>query len=84
MNILQVKKYYIPLNKVIKQAWFADSTLGKALEKRTRENKCKKQIKLIEDHGKQLIKSKELIKKDFNIGRDSIPLEEQKNTYWPC
>ena len=33
----------------------------------------------MEDHGKQPFKSNELIKKDFNIDRDSIPFEEQKN-----
>ena len=38
----------------------------------------KKQIKTIEDHEKLLAESNELIKKDFNIGRDSIPLNEQK------
>ena len=36
----------------------------------------KKQIKAIEDHGKQSTESNDLIKKDFNI-----PLEEQKNIY---
>ena len=37
-----------------------------------------KQIKLIEDHGKQLVESNELIKKDFNIDRDGVSLDEQK------
>ena len=32
----------------------------------------------MEDNGKQLVKSDELIKKDFNIGRESLGLEEQK------
>ena len=36
------------------------------------------QIKAIEDHGKQLIESTELIKKDFNINRNRITPEEQK------
>ena len=33
-------------------------------------------MKPIEDHGKQLIEYNEFIKKDVNIDRDSIPLEE--------
>ena len=28
--------------------------------------------------GKQLVESNELVKKDFNIDRNSIPLEKQK------
>ena len=32
----------------------------------------------MKDHGKQLIESIEIIKKDFDINRDSIPLEEKK------
>ena len=42
------------------------------------ENEDKKQIKWIEDHGKQLFESDEIIRKDFNIDRDNISLEEQK------
>ena len=38
----------------------------------------KKQIKAIKDHGEQLVEYNKLVKKDFNIDRDSIPLEEQK------
>ena len=66
--------------RVIKSANFAYSPLGKALEKQTKanENQGKQQIKAIGDHGKQLVESNELIKKDFNIDRDSIPLEKQK------
>ena len=65
---------------MIEQAKFAYSPLGKAFEKQTKtiEDRGKKQIKAIEDHRKLLAESKELIKKDFNIGRDSIPLEGQK------
>ena len=40
--------------------------------------KKKRQVKTIEDHGKQLAGSNGIAKKDFNIGRDSVPLEEQK------
>ena len=37
------------------------------------EDQGKKQVKAIEDHRKQLVAPNELIKKDFNIERDSIP-----------
>ena len=37
------------------------------------EDQGKKQEKAIEDHRKQLVAPNELIKKDFNIERDSIP-----------
>ena len=35
-------------------------------------------MRSIEDHGKQMVESNELIKKNFNIDIDSIPHEEQK------
>ena len=40
--------------------------------------RIKKQIKEIGDHGRQLIESNELIKKDFNIDRD---IEEPKKVF---
>ena len=48
---------------MIEQAKFAYSPLGKALEKETdtKKDQDKKQIKAIEDHGKQLAESNELI-----------------------
>ena len=58
----------------IEHAKLAYSPLGKAFEKQT---KTIDSIKATEDLGKQLVESNELIKKDFNIHRDSIPLEEQ-------
>ena len=66
--------------RVIKQTKFAYSPLGKAFEKQTKtiENKEEKQLKAIEDRGKQLVESNELIKNDSNIERDSIPFEELK------
>ena len=62
---------------MIEQVKFIYSPLGKALEKQTKiiENQDKKQIKATEDHRKQLVESNELIKKDFNINRDSMPHE---------
>ena len=35
-------------------------------------------MRSIEDHGKQMVESNELIKENFNIDIDSIPPEEQK------
>ena len=66
--------------RVTEQAKFTSSPLGKALEKQTKkiEYQGKKLIKAIDDHGKQLVESDEVIKKDFHIDRDSIPYEEQK------
>ena len=53
--------------RVIEQAKFAYSI----------EDQGKKQIKTIEDHGKQLVESNELVKKDFYIDRDGVKLNEQ-------
>ena len=35
-------------------------------------------MKAFENHGKQLVESHEITKKDFNIERDSIPQKGQK------
>ena len=71
----------LPSNQrtTIKKSKFAYSPLEKAFEKqiKTIEDQSKKEIKATEDHGVQLMESNELIKKDFNIDRDSIPLKEQ-------
>ena len=48
------------------------------------KSKKKKQIKATEDHGKQLVEANELIKRGFNIERDSIPIDEQKNIKLTC
>ena len=68
---------------MIEQAKFAYSPLGKAFEKQTKtiEDQGKKQIKAIEDDEKQLVESNELIKKDFNTDRESIPFDEQKQIF---
>ena len=50
--------------------------IEQAKRTKTIEDQVEKEVKAIEDHGKQ---SNALVKKDFNIDRDSIPLEEQKN-----
>ena len=59
--------------RVIEKTKFTYSPLGKALEKQR-----KIQIKAIDGHGKQLVESNEIVKKDFNIDRESVQLEEQK------
>ena len=45
------------------------------------EDPGEKQIKALEEHGKQLAEYNELVKKDFNMNKDSIPLEEQKKYF---
>ena len=66
---------------MIEQVKFTFSPLGQVFEKQieTIEDQGEKQIKATEDHGKQLVVSNEIIKKDFNIDRNSVLLEEQKN-----
>ena len=58
INILQVKKYYRDQSRIIKQAKFTYSPLGKAFEKqiKTIEDQGEKQIKALKGHGKQLVK----------------------------
>ena len=65
--------------QTIEQAKFVYSIFGKAFEKQTKtiKEQRKKQIKSLEKHGKQLVQSNELIKKDFNIDKDGIPLGKQ-------
>ena len=62
------------------QAKLTRSLIGKALEKQTKtiENQGKNQIKAVEDQGIEMVLSNELFKKDFNVGRDSIIIEEQQ------
>ena len=68
---------------MIEQAKFTYFSLGKAFEKqvKTIENQGEKQIKALEDHGQQLVEYNELIKKDFNIDRDSMSYVEQKKVF---
>ena len=59
-------------SKIIKQVKFTYSPLGKAFEKQTKtiEDKDKKQIKALEEHGKQLIM--------YSGEKDSLELLKQK------
>ena len=46
------------------------------------EGQRQKQIKAIEEHGKQLVKSNAIISgNNFNIDRDNISLEKQKEIF---
>ena len=63
---------------MIEKTKFTYSPLGKAFEKqiKTIEDQGEEQIKALEVHGKQLVGSNKLIKKGFNVDKDSIPLEK--------
>ena len=67
--------------RLIEQARCTYSSLGKALEKQIKpiEDQEEKQIKVIENREKQPVESDKIVKKDFNVDRESGPLEEQKN-----
>ena len=60
--------------RVIKQAKFTYSPLGKPYEKQTKtiEDQTKKQVKALEVHWKQLVEFNKLVKKDL----DSISFDE--------
>ena len=62
---------------LVEQAKFTYFSFGKALKKQTKtiKDQGEKQVKA---HGKQLVESNEIVKREFNIDRDSVPLEEQK------
>ena len=64
---------YLQVNRIIEQAKFSYSPLGKAFEIQTKriEEQGEKQIKAFEEHGKQFVKSNEFDEK-------SISLDEQK------
>ena len=59
---------------MIEQTKFSYSPVGKAFEIKQKQLKIKEE----NENGKQLLESNELVKKDFNIDRDSILLEEQQ------
>ena len=59
---------------MIEQTKFSYSPVGKSFEIKQKQLKIKEE----NENGKQLLESNELVKKDFNIDRDSILLEEQQ------
>ena len=66
--------------QIIEQTKFAYSPLSKTFEKQIKpiEDEGEKQTNPFEYHGKQLVESNELIKNDFNIDKDDVPVEKQK------
>ena len=56
--------------RLIEQAKFTYSWLGKSFEKQTKTIEEQGKTKTIEDHEKQLVESNKLLKKDFNIDRN--------------
>ena len=69
---------------MIEQLKFTYSLRRKPFEKKTKktiEDQGEKEIKEIEDHRKEFLKCNELMKKDFNIEKDDIPLEKQKEIF---
>ena len=66
MNILLVKKYYHLIKKIIEQAQFTYSPLGKTFEK---------QIKTIEDQGKKQVEAL----KDLKPEEQTIAIENDSN-----
>ena len=82
MNISQVKNATCWSKKGDRTSKAYIFSLRKSFIKQaTIEDQRKNQIKAIEDHGKQLVESNELIKKEFNTDRDSVPHEEQKKIF---
>ena len=69
-------------SRIMEQAKFTYSPLGKAFEKqiKTIENQGEKQIKATEEHGKQLAESNALIKK-YDTQEDVSPFLKQKEIF---
>ena len=68
----------MPSNKKINSIVTELFIRGRKLNTYLAFEQSKKQIKTLEEHGKQLVESHELIKKYFNIDRDSTPFNEYK------
>ena len=84
MNIFQAKEYCLLIKKKkIEQAKFTYSLLSKAFEKqaKTIEDQGKNQISATKVHGKQVIESNEVAKNDFNIDRNGVSNEKQKEIF---
>ena len=68
-------------SRIIEQTKFTYSLLVKIFEKQI-ESQGKKQIKAIEEHGKQPVESNTFIKKfDYNTARYSPTLSKQKEVF---
>ena len=66
--------------RIIEQAKFTYSPLGKAFEKQTKtiEDQGKNQISAIKESRKQIIESNEVAKNDFNIDKSGVPYEKEE------
>ena len=84
-NTIKVDQY--GQSRLIGQAKFTYSLLGKAFEKQTKiiEDQREKQIEATEDHVKQLVKSNVFAKKEslpFYMKEESIPLDKQNEIFY--
>ena len=81
MNVLQMKKILLSdQRRVIEQARFTYSSLGKNLEKQTKtvEDQGKKQIAAIEYHVKYMVESNALINKSYYDNENKLFLKEKE------
>ena len=81
-NILQ--KYYLLIKTNNRKSKFTYLSLGKAFEKQriTTEDKGGKQVKAIEEHGKQQLKSNALLREyDYDTKKDSQSLLKLKEIF---
>ena len=80
MNILQVKKYYLLVKKLIEEAKFICSPLNKAFEKQMKatEDQGGRQIKAHEEHWKQLAESNAFLERnDYHTPKKLLLKENQ-------
>ena len=78
--IEQPKFTYTPLEKTFEKQ--TKTNEGQNKKKKNNNNNNKKQIKKIEDHGKQLVELNALISRnDFNIEGHGIPFEKQNEIF---
>ena len=70
-------------SRIIEQAKFAYSPLGRAFQKqiKTFEKQEKKQLKAIEEHGKQLVESNALKRSNYDSEKNSLSLLKQKEIF---
>ena len=80
MNILQVKKYYPLVKKLIEEAKFICSPLNKAFEKQMKatEDQGGRQIKAHEEHWKQLAESNAFLERnDYHTAKKLLLKENE-------
>ena len=80
--IEQPKFTYSPLEKTFEKETKTNEGQNKKKNNNNNSNNNKKQIKTIEDHGKQLVELNALISRnDFNIAGHGIPFEKQNEIF---